>query len=634
MDARLLDYYNRELVYLRELGAEFAQQYPKVAGRLGMNSTEVADPYVERLLEGFSFLTARIHLKMDAEFPRFSQRLLEVVYPNYLAPTPAMAVVQFAPSMNEGTLARGFDLPRGTLLRGRIPRGEQTACEFITGHAVRLWPLRVTEAAFTGPPPDLPLTRLGLGGRNGRVLSALRVGIEIGGGVRLEDMDLDQLMFHLAGPDLQMQRLLEILMGHTVAVLGHDTARPLSWINKLPPSAVRHEGFDDDQALLPADSRVFQGYRLLQEYFAFPRRFLFFSVNDLKRGLRSTVRAANGQLNTRSFELTFLFSVAAPELEGAIAAEHLALHCAPVINLFPKRADRIAVSPRTSEYHLVVDRTRPLDYEVFSATQVVGHASAERPEQEFRPFYGTLGSDPDDYGAYYSLRREPRMLSEQARRNGTRTGYIGSEVFISLVDRNEAPFSGQLRHLTLQTLCTNRDLAMLLPLGTDTDFTLRVSAPVGAIKVLHGPTRPHAALAENAATWHLISHLGLNYLSLVDLNAEQGAQTLREMLNVYAKLADPVVRKHIAGVRHVSAEPMHHRLPVPGPIVYGRGVRIGLQVDESAFSGISPYLFGAVLEQFFARHVSINMMSELVLSTLQRGEIARWTPRMGARPAV
>ena len=634
MDSRLLDYYNRELVYMREMGAEFAQMYPKVAGRLGMNGTEVADPYVERLLEGFSFLTARIHLKMDAEFPRFSQRLLEVVYPNYLAPTPAMAVVQFSPSMNEGTLARGFDLPRGTLLRGRVPRGEQTPCEFMTGHSVRLWPLRVTQAEFTGTPPDLPLARMGLGGRSSRVLSALRIRIEVCGGMRLEDMDLDQLVFHLAGQDLQMQRLLEILMSHTVAVLGHDTERPVSWINKLSPSSIRHEGFDDDQALLPADSRVFQGYRLLQEYFAFPRRYLFFSVNDLKRGLRTPPASGGVRRETRGFDLTFLFSVAAPELEGAIAAEHLALHCAPVINLFPKRADRVAVTSKTSEYHLVVDRTRPLDYEVFGVTQVVGHASAERPEQEFRPFYGTLGSDSDNYGAYYSVRREPRLLSEQAQRNGTRTGYIGSEVFISLVDRHEVPFSGQLRHLTLETLCTNRDLAMLLPLGTDTDFTLRISAPVGAVKVLHGPTRPHAALAENAATWHLISHLGLNYLSVMDMDEQQGAQTLREMLNVYGNLADPVVRKHIGGVRHVRADPMHHRLPVPGPIVYGRGVRIGLQVDEAAFSGISPYLFGAVLEQFFARHVSINMMSELVLSTLQRGEIARWKPRMGARPAI
>src|SRR5690606_11053215 len=151
----------------------------KVAGRLGMHGTEVADPYVERLLEGFSFLAACIHLKMDAEFPRFSQRLLEVVHPNYLAPTPAMAIVQFTPSMNEGTLAGGVELPRGTLLPGRPARGEQTACEFATGHAVRLWPLRVADAAFTGPPPDLPLARLGLAGRGAGVVAALRIRLEV-----------------------------------------------------------------------------------------------------------------------------------------------------------------------------------------------------------------------------------------------------------------------------------------------------------------------------------------------------------------------------------------------------------------------------------------------------------------------
>jgi type VI secretion system protein ImpG len=642
MDARLLDYYNRELSYMREMGAEFAQQYPKVAGRLGMNGVEVADPYVERLLEGFSFLTARIHMKMDAEFPRFSQRLLEVVYPNYLAPTPSMTVVQLTPSMNEGTLARGFKLPRGTLLRGRLPKGEQTPCDFQTSHDVTLWPLRVDSAEFTGPPPDLPLARLGLGGRNAQVLSALRIRVEVCGGAQLDKLDLDSLVFHLNGQDLQMQRLLELVMGHTVAVLCHDSERPLGWVEKLPPSAIRHEGFDDDQAMLPADHRLFQGYRLLQEYFAFPQRFLFFSVNGLQRALRKSAAAAQltgagagaGANAPRLFEITLLLSAAAPELESAIDASNVALHCTPAINLFPRRADRVAVTPRNHEYHLVVDRTRPMDYEVYGVTAVSGHASAVRSEQAFRPFYGSLGADEEEYGAYFSVRREPRLLSDSAMRNGTRTGYTGSEVHVSLVDRNEAPFSGQLRYLTLETLCTNRDLAMLLPLGTDTDFTLRVSAPVATVKVLHGPTRPRAALAENAATWHLISHLGLNYLSLVDIDQTQGAQTLREMLKIYGNLADPVVAKQIGGLRHVRATAVHHRLPVPGPIVYGRGVRVSLDVDETSFSGISPYLFGAVLEQFFARHVSINMMSELELSTLQRGRIARWKPRMGARPVV
>src|SRR5690606_38298105 len=272
----------RELEYLRELGAEFAERYPKVAGRLAMNGTDVADPYVERLLEGFSFLTARIQMKMDAEFPRFSQRQMDVAYPNYLAPVPSMTVVQFAPSMNEGTLAKGFCLPRGTVLRAGLTPGEHTRCEFSTAHEVTSWPMRVESVALTAPPGDLPLSRLGLAGGSSPVRAALRIKIALCGGALLHELDVNQLMFYLNGQDVQMSRLLELVAGHTAAVLCHDTGRPVSCMERLPESALRYEGFDPEQSLLPADARLFQGYRLLQEYFAFPDRYRFFSINGLQ----------------------------------------------------------------------------------------------------------------------------------------------------------------------------------------------------------------------------------------------------------------------------------------------------------------------------------------------------------------
>lgn len=655
MQARFLDYYNRELVYIREMGKEFSAQYPKIAGRLGMNGIDVADPYVERLLEGFSFLTARIHMKMDAEFPQFTQRLLEVVYPNYVAPTPAMTVVQFTPNLSEGRLVNGYVLPKGTGLRSRVPKGEQTSCEFVTGQSLTLYPLEVASAELTGIPPDLPLKRLNLNTVQRPVQSALRVKIQVRAGQTLDELDLDQLMFYLNGQDIHMYRLLELLMAHTVAVLCHDTQKPMRWLNRLNAYSLRHEGFDSEQALLPADSRVFHGHRIIQEYFAFPARFLFFSLNNLKKGLKlpaalsgakdggakGTVEKASVEKGkeenktVQSFELTFLFDKLIPELEGNITRENLALHCVPAINLFRKTADRIAVQPNTHEYHLVVDRTRPMDYEVFSITRLLAYSdSAKHREQEFRSFYASLGQDQGDYGAYYSLRREPRVVSEVARLNGTRTAYGGSEVFMSLVDQHQAPYSENIRHLGAEVMCTNRDLPMLIPFGSSHDFAMKVSAPVAGIRILRGPSRPRPALAKDAQAWHLISHLGLNYLGLTDLDQEKGAQTLREMLRIYANIADPAIARQIDGVRHVRVEPVHHRLPVPGPIVFGRGARIHLEVDETAFSGASPYLFGAVIEQFFARHVSINMMSELVLSSLQRGEIARWKPRMGSRPSV
>ncbi|RST52519.1 type VI secretion system baseplate subunit TssF [Variovorax sp. DXTD-1] len=623
MDARLLDYYNRELTYMHELGAEFAQRYPKIAGRLGMRGIEVSDPYVERLLEGFSFLTARIQLKMDAEFPRFSQRLLEVVYPNFLAPLPAMGVVQIDGNLNEGSLKAGYELPRHTILRGRMIKGEQTACEFRTGHAVTLWPLKIAEASI-GPVPAEIAHAMPAVARQAK--SAITIKLEAVGGARFAEMPLDRLEFFLSGAELHALRVLELAVHHSVGTVCRSGAGSTARIVPLGDEAIRHEGFDPDQSLLPYDARSFQGYRLLHEYFAFPDRYLFFSVKNL--------RAAAAAMSGTTMEIVILLDRADGDLERVVDARHFSLFCTPIINLVPRRSDRIPVGPGQHEHHAVIDRTRPRDFEIFTVERVTGHMASGSEEREFRPFLGSFAADDGDFGSYFSLRREPRLVSDRARAQGTRTSYTGSEVYVSLVDQHDAPFPHSLRHITIDALCTNRDLPLLMPTGLESDFTLRVSAPVRAVRILRGPSRPYPALAEGALTWRLISHLGLNYLSLTDVDADQGAAALREMLDLYGNLADPAVRRQIQGVRSMALAPVFRRLPEPGPIVFGRGVEIALKIDEVAFSGSSPYLFGAVLEQFFSRHVSLNAFTEFALSSLQRGEIARWMPRIGRRPAV
>src|SRR3954469_12888040 len=148
MDPRLLEYYNRELQFVREMGAEFAQAYPRIAARLGMDGLECTDPYVERLLEGFAFLTSRVQLKLDAEFPRFTQSLLETLYPHYLAPTPSMVVVQLQPDLGEGALADGVTVARGSALKSLVSKGEPTACEYRTSQDVTLWPVSIAEAQY------------------------------------------------------------------------------------------------------------------------------------------------------------------------------------------------------------------------------------------------------------------------------------------------------------------------------------------------------------------------------------------------------------------------------------------------------------------------------------------------------
>lgn len=623
MDPRLLEYYSGELTYIRELAAEFAQQYPKIGGRLGMNGIEVADPYVERLLEGFAFLTARIQLKMDAEFPRFSQRLLEMVYPNYLAPTPAMAVAEIKPSKSQGNLLEGFRVPRGSVMRSGIPRGESSTAEFRTAHEVTLWPLQIDAVQFGGPPTDISLAQNQL---NRQVKSSLRIRIKLTEAAQFSQLNIEDLSFHIASADIPATRLYELLAAHVCGAVVCNTQQTNKVVGHLQPGDIALQGFSEEESLIPYQQKGFQGYRLLHEYFAFPQRYYFFAVHRL----RELFRKVQGD----TVELIILFDQQAAELEAVFTREHIALFCTPVVNLFSRRADRIAITPERHEYHIVIDRTRPLDHEVFGVTGVTGIYAERSEEQTFRPFYASLQNDGGSYGAYYSLRRELRVLSDNARQFGPRTSYIGSEVFVSLVDQNEAPFHSDLRELALEVLCTNRDLSLMIPLGGESDFTLTLSAPVQQIKVLRGPTRPRPSIANGDITWRLISHLGLNYLTLTDLDSQQGAAALRELLSLYADLTDTSVNKQIEGLSGVKLTPVTRRLPGKGPLVFGRGIDIELTVDEVPFAGLSPIVFGMVIEQFMARHVGINTFIQMSLHTMQRGLIHRWPARFGNRPVA
>jgi len=225
-------------------------------------------------------------------------------------------------------------------------------------------------------------------------------------------------------------------------------------------------------------------------------------------------------------------------------------------------------------------------------------------------------------------------VSAQARTNGTRTGYVGSETYVSLVDSQCAPYDETMRYLSVDTLCTNRDLALLLPPGDANAFTLRISAPVERIVAIRGPSRPRPPIADAQTAWRLIRHLGLARQTMTDLDDEEGAHALRELLGLHADPADAAMRRQIDGVRRVAFSPVFRRLPALGPLMFGRGVQVDVTVDDHAFSGDSPFLLGAVLEQFFARHVSINAFAECMLTSAQRGMLAHWPARIGRRPAI
>jgi len=621
MDPNLLRYYNRELRYIRAMGGEFAKEFPKIAGRLGLGEFECEDPYVERLLEGFAFLAARVRLKVDAEFPRFTQHLLEMVYPHFLAPLPSMAVVRMTPDFDESALSRGEVIPRGEELRSLIAKEEQTACKYRTAHEVTLWPLKLTEAEYLVGAGAV--ANFGVPVCKG-VKGGLRIKLETTAALSFNELALDRLPIFLQGEEVAFQ-LYEHLAANLLDVVVRPPMRPAPWQEFLPVSAVKGIGFEDHQAMLPYTARSFQGYRLLQEYFALPQRFLFVEIAGLKKAVQ---RCEGSEL-----ELIFQFSRINPELSRTVLSSHFELFCTPVINLFPKTTDRIHLTHKTNEYHIVPDRNKPLDFEVFGISSVKGYGAEAESRIEFLPFYKIKDEQiGQEKQAYYTTFREPRRVSDRERRSRPRFRYVGSEMFLSLVDAEDAPFSHSLKQIGLQVLCTNRDLPLHMPVGMgQTDFSLSSGAPVTSIRCVAGPTFPKASSAHKSTAWRLISHLSLNYLSLTDNDREKGAAALRQILSLYGDISESETRKQIEGIRSMKTTPVTRRLPVPGPISFGRGLELTVEFDESAFQGSGIIILGAVLQHFFERYTSINSFTETVITTMERGQIIRWPARIGTR---
>ncbi len=625
MDPRILEYYNRELQFIQEMGAEFAQAYPRIAARLGLEGLECADPYVERLLEGFAFLAARVQLKLDARHPDFTQHLLEIVYPHFLAPMPSCAVVEFVPDLKEGAQLAGQVIPRGAVLRTPLGKGDRTACEFRTGHPVTLWPLSVVEAKYLSGSGSLAMQGIPV---EGGARAAIRLRLKAAPGVGIDTLDLDSLPFFLKATPGLTQALYEQIVADTLGLHLRST-RPGAPVYARPASSVRQVGFDDDEALLPVTRRGFQGYRLLQEYFAFPERFHFFSLNDLREGVR--------QCPGDELELYIALARIHPALENALDASQFRLFCAAAVNLFPRAADRIHVEPFDTEHHLVADRNRPMDFEIFGIERMQAVGADGESIAEVQPFYcADHHTDPSAPAIYYTLQRRPRMLSARQQQAGTRAAYVGSECFISVVDSAQRQLEGRIRQIDAHVLCTNRDLPVQLAVGQGrAGFVIEGGIPVESVRCIAGPSPPRPSPAFGDTAWRLIAHLSLNYLSLIDQGGgPSSAQMLRDLLALYRDPHDAAAARQIEGVVGVRYRPIVRRMPVPGPISFGRGLEITLTLDDVPFEGAGVVVLASVLERFFARYVSINSFTETRLESVARGTLKTWPVRAGKRQIV
>src|SRR5712675_141832 len=651
MNQEFLDLYNTELRLLNEHARQFAEEYPGIAERLGGILEDRVDPLIGGLLEGAAFLAARVQLKLKHEFPEFTENLLEQLVPHYLAPTPSMMIVKATPVFGDPALREGPTIARGSYLDASFRQlDRQIACRYRLCGDIRIWPFELVAAEYHSSPAPLQALGVSVGGE---VLSGLRLSLAHRSTARSEDEPSEadarkkpelliagcrtsQLPLYFVGAEADSVALYEQLFAHCRGIyFRHLDQFGNPVVFEAPLECLQQIGFDSDDALFARDHRVFEGFDLLREYFAFPRKFLGCRLTGIDEVL--------SRVKSRTVDIIFAFDELNARLAAAVRPESFALYAAPAINLFEKTTDRIPLKSSQHEYHVVPDRSHYLDYEPHRLLEVYAHHPGGRDKVPVQPLYSaSLEGSQHASGLYFTVRRLPRRRTVEEKRAGMASDYTGTDMFISMSALGGDDDDAAIAELSVRALCSNRHLTEHLPIGIGgADFRLTDDITLDLVCVA-GPTPPREPVVTQlrsrsevahtgTVTWRLVNMLSTNHLGLVERGAGRNAQALQETLSMFAESSDSITERRIHGVRSVDSRPIVRRIRQRTGIGAARGIEITVTIDEKAFEGTGIFLLGAVLDRFFAEYSGFNHFTQTVIRSVERGEVARWPPRMGAR---
>jgi type VI secretion system protein ImpG len=607
----LLRYYKSDLTYLRQMGSVFAERYPKIAKRLELGHEECADPHVERLIEAFAFLTARLQHELDSEFPDITSALLGILSPQLASPVPSMAIAQFNVDPEQAKMTTGFQIERHAPLFADATDG--LYCRFRTCYPVTLWPLKVTAADFENTRNYSFLDM------ETKVVAALNVKVEcLTPAVKLRDLEMNRLRFYLHGEPIKVKALYELLFCnlHEIALQTPDAAEPIY----LGPDAIRPVGFGLDADVLPYPTNAHPGYMLLQEYFAFPKQYLFFDLCfDADRSGTKLPDLLDPKSPAQSLEVVFLLTQRPPQ-NLTVDEKVFRLGCTPIINLFPKTTEPIRLDHRSLEYTLVADKRRERTTEVHSILAVSASSNVTDTTQKLEPFYSyNHRMQAANHKAFWHARRVATA----------RKDLRGTDLVLSFLDLDLKPSLPAMQTVYAHTLCTNRELARELPAGAL--MQIEQAAPLDPqrpIVCLEKPTAPLPPPAKGSTAWRLVSQLSLNHLSLSD--GKDSLSALKEILRLYASPSNQVDQQLIDGITEMSCRRVVRHLGPESWRGFCRGTEITLTFDEDYYEGSGAFLFATVLNSFFASYAAMNSFTQLVVRSKQREGIwKQWRPMAG-----
>lgn len=604
----LLPYYERELAFLRRHSREFAERYPKIASQLLLTGEGCDDPHIERMIESFALLNARVSKKIEDSYPQFTEALLNVLYPHYLRPFPACSIAHFDTDGADLQLSSPVEIQRGAELSSRPVRGAN--CRFRTAWDISLAPIQVSALVFDPlvrapstvrmPPRTTALLSLTLS------VPASEVGWRADG--------LSRVRCYIDAEPSIAAALRDSLF---LRLQGVWTSNGNGAWHKGETRLVQPVGFADDEALIEMPDSAHAAYRILTEYFAFPEKFNFFDLDV------STLPASVKHGEHLSFHLAFSDVGAdsdAARLLQTLGPKNVRLGCVPVINLFEQRGEPIRVTHRQTTYPVVADARRAFAYEVYSIESVRRVRQSPQGEDitEFRPFFSLRhGEVPEEDGNYWYAERN-ELVAERSP---------GYELEMSVVDADFDPLERYTDTLSLKLMCTNRDLPCAMSIGLPSgDLFLEGGSVAKSIRLLRKPTRPSRFDHRRSGQWRLISHLSLNHLSLT----RSGLAAFKEMLTLYDLPRTAVTRGQIDGIVGIDHADKTVWMAGKPFASFVRGIEISLSVDEESFVGTGLHVFAQVVDRFLGLYVHLNSFIQLVLLSSRTGEVLiRCEPRTG-----
>lgn len=577
----LVSYYQKELSFLRNASKDFAKQHPKIARRLDIGHGESSDPHVERMLESFAYLAAGLQREIDDNFPRITSALLGILYPHLVEPVPSMSIAQFSLDAKQGKSTSKSLIEKNHPLYSRTTEGD--TCQFRTSYDVELWPIIVADAQIA------VMDELAFKLHNIYTSRAIKISLKTQG-IPFNKLGGPQtLRFYIAGDRALQNSVYEALFTQesNVCVLpngyGMVDFRNVRTLSAGPLTAV---GFSFRESVLPKAPAAHEAYRLLQEYFNFPNKFLFFDVHNLPYGSCDQSMDIYIEIPDEVTTKTLMLD-----------KSNFLLGCTPIINLFSKTSEPIAFDYRSHEYRLVADYRHESTTEIHSITQVNYIEEGALLPEVMNPYFSFSHYDEQQQTALYWASR---------RINSTTPGMPGSDVMLSFVDHDFTPQTMPYKTIYAQLMCTNRQLAEALPAGSDLQSEFRVPVQV---KCIEKPTKQSYPPQDGDTQWRLISQLSLNHLPLS--GGEDAFRALKEMLYFYASMTDAPNFPELKGLSGMKTSPIVRRVGTDAWRGFSQGTSIEISFKSEAFSGGGAVLFACVLNEFLALYSAVNSFIEL-----------------------